>query len=185
MTELEALNQALPYLQAPVATSLEQRHPTLSALRASLATELDAVLDHGYWFNTRSITLNPDSGGLIQAPTQIRALYIDGADLVDVRGAFLWNITHSTNVFAGSLTGRVLDDLTFEEVPNAAARLALWRAALNVYVPRFGVDDVAQSIGAKAQEAQGLLEREHLRKSRYSMQSTGAVRKIRQALRGL
>ena len=188
MKLLEALNSGLPYLRAPEVTTDTARHPMVGVLRSAIQRQLDILLDRALWFNVVETELLLDNAGRIEAPANTRTLYTLGlgAPLVEARGEYLYNLTDVTDIFTEPLSVKLVQEMGFEEVPNAAASLVRWQAALEVYSQRFDAgDSTAQRLSVFAAQAEQLLEREHLRKKKFNSHSTGAAARIVSALKGL
>ena len=187
MNVLTALNAGLPYLQAPEVTSAESAHPMASRLRATLEVKTNEVLDRALWYHTTDVTLPLNAHSNIETPAQCRTLYPLGVDdIIEPRGELLWNVTKSTAIFTEPLQARVVLDLPFEHLPEAAARVVLWSAAFSVYAAIFDAQDgTAAALRTHLLTAEAALEREQLRKVRYSSLNSAAGQRILSALRGL
>lgn len=186
MKLLDALNTALPYLNAPAATSVTSKHPTIGALLAAFDVARQEVLDLSLWFNTRTVYLYPDaSTGVIFSPSRVRSLYpIDTEDIIEPRGDTLFNLTQNTTVFTDKVQFRVVDDLDFSDLPAAAAGVVLYKGAASVYVAKFGMDNTAQLLMKNQRDQEILLQREHLRKKQFNILNISAAQNIITALRG-
>ena len=187
MNVLTALNTGLPYLQAPEVTSAESAHPMASRLRSALEGKLNEVLDRALWYHTTDVTLPLNAHSNIETPAQCRTLYpLDVSDIIEPRGGLLWNVTQSTAIFSEPLKARVVLDLPFEHLPEAAARVVLWSATFSVYAALFDAQDgAAATLRTNLLMAEAALEREQLRKVRYSSMNSTAGQRILSALRGL
>lgn len=184
MKLLAALNTILPYLQAPAATSTTDRSPTVQAVLRGLGVERTTLLSKEYWFNSRRTELGTTPEGKIETPSGVLALYPEGTyDNIEVRGEYLYNLTDSTFQFDAPLKVRLVEDLPFEELPEAAASAVQWAAAIGAYVPDWGMDDSARYMAARLLEATTALDREHLRKRKYTSYNTPAAAAIVNALR--
>ena len=187
MKLLEALNSGLPYLRAPEVTTDTARHPMVGFLRSAIQRQLDTVLDRALWFNVVDTTLQLDVSGRIETPSNLRTLYTTGnlAPVVEARGEYLYNLSNTTDIFTEPLEVKLVQGLEFEEVPNAAASVVRWAAALEVYSQRFDAgDSTAKRLAMFVAQAEQLLEREHLRKKKFNSHNTGAAARIMAALKG-
>jgi hypothetical protein len=182
MNLLQAVNYILPYLgEAPV-TSLDIRHPTVAMVLDNIQTSRARLLARGWWFNELHTKLYPSSEGDISAPTQALAIYSDVN--IEERNGKIYNITDGTYVFTTPIDVKIIEDLSFEELPTYAALCIQERAAIDTYVKDFGVEKVVELIQTREKEALWALEQENLRKRKYnSLKNNRAMRYI-SALRG-
>jgi len=186
MKLLEAINRGLPKLQAPPLSGLGSLHPMGARLKAAIEDALLDMLSRGYWFNQQYLTLYPDTAGQIGTPAGMLALYPqNSSELVEARGEYLYSITNSSNVFPEPLSVALTLELPFEELPYYAANVCAVRGLYEVYCSRFDASDAsANTILRSLNEAQALLEREHLRKRRFSAAKySSAAQAIHSALR--
>ena len=185
MNVLQAVNRILPYLSEGVTTTVHDSNPVTAAVVAALDTERTLVLQQGYWFNQRSQVLALSPGGKVAVPAFCLAGYCpDVSAIVEVRDGLLLNLTDNTDVFQQAVRYDYTEDLTFEQLPAAAAEVVLWGAALTVYIPDFEVDRTAQALQQYQARAQGTLTREHMRHTRMHTLAQRGARTILNALRG-
>lgn len=170
MKLLDAVNVILPYMGEATVTSTTARNSTVAIILANIEQATTSRLSTGLWFNTRAVTLYPDSIGAIASPSNIYNWYPDSDyPLVEVRGSKMWDGANSTFVFTGTVTGTVIDKIDFEELPEYAAQAITYAAALSCYVADFGADNTYQHILGLASQAEAMLQREHLRKKQPNL----------------
>lgn len=184
MKLLTALNTILPYLQVGTVTSTTDRSPAVGSVLAALDSERLSLLNREFWFNSRETTLPLTPEGYIETPAAILGMYpLDTYENIEVRGEYLYNLSTSTQVFAGPLKVRLVDDLEFEQLPESAAEAVLYAAALAAYTPDWGVDGTSQYLAGKQSAAEATLQREHLRKRKFSACRRRTAIRIASALR--
>lgn len=186
MKLLDAMNRGLPLLQTAPVSGLDSLHPMASRLKLQISFELEDLLSKGYWFNTQEYVLVPEYDGRLHVPNNSKAIYpLDSTALVEARGDYLFDLQNNTFVFSGQMRVRCIVALDFEVLPDYAANVVLWRATHKVYCARFDASDsTAQQLSAWRSEASALLDREHLRKRRYSTLNSGPAARFLHALRG-
>lgn len=184
MKLLSAINNILPHLGENPVTSVDIRHPTVALVQDAINEAKLMLLSQGWWFNERNLTLYPSPEGEIYAPDNVLAFYcLDGQE-VDIRGERMYDIKNGTYFFTRKVEARVIDDLTFEELPNYAALVVMYAAAHNTYTKDFGVESVVQYLMKLETEARIMLQQEELRKRKYnSLKNNRAFRflKVRRA----
>lgn len=184
MKLLDAMNRALPYLQAPAVTSVDARHPMAVRVREEVEQGCTSLNSRGWWYNTVETTLPLTPAGKIEAPNDALALYTKDSTIVEIRGELLYDLTNLTDLFTSELPVRYVLDLGFESLPELAAEHVMWAAAHAVYCTRFDASDAtAQTLAGKAAQAGMYVDREHLRKKKFSILHSGAAARIIQATR--
>lgn len=171
MDLLKAVNIILPWMEENKVTTVDTRHPTVSIILSNLDHHRGLILDYGYWFNReeRRYLLTPDS--TVEAPENARTFYTKDKNLrYEIRGDLVYDLQAGSFTIPEPFEAVTLVDLPFDELPEAAANLAVWRACIDSYLPDFGVTQSVTGMQMREQNAQFLLEREHLRKSNYGTQ---------------
>jgi hypothetical protein len=166
---LTAVNNVLPFMQENPVTSLTIKHPTVALLVNKMDAARMLLLTDGYWFNDeiKTFYLTPD--GKVAVPNNLLSLYPTDKSLnYEIRGGFIYDLDNSTFTIAQSFTANITTELAFEDLPLFAALAVQWRGATEAYAGDFTVDTTAKLLKQNELEAQGLLDREHLRKRNYS-----------------
>ena len=185
MDLLTAVNNILPWMEENKVTTVDTKHPTVALILDKIDLNLEKILNEGYWFNTehKKFFLTPE--GTVNRPVNMIALYPDDASLnYEARGDKIYDLSNSTFQIPAPFEASIRVSLDFAEIPEAAARTVMWRAGIDAYVPDFGLANSVQVMMAREQEAYALLQREHLRKKRFSAMNSAAGFRYLNALRG-
>lgn len=185
MDLLTAVNNILPWMEENKVTTVDTKHPTVALILDKINLNLEKILDEGYWFNTehKKFYLTPE--GTVLRPVNLISLYPDDPSLnYEARGDLIYDLDNSTFQIPAPFEASIRTSLKFEELPESAARTIMWRAGIDAYVPDFGVAQSVQVMLAREQEAFALLQREHLRKKKFSTMRSRAGFRYLNALRG-
>lgn len=140
-SELEAVNAILASIgEAPVET-LDGPFTDAEIAQDLLKQESRGVQTQGFTFNTeRSVTLTPDSYGVIHLPQNIlRFIYTDRS--IVQRGFRLYDATNHTYEFTSSVECDLVLALPYDELPEALRRFLYFRAG-RIFQDRFGGDRI-------------------------------------------
>ena len=182
MKELTAVNYILTQMGEAPATSLEERSPSISLARSYMYLAITNMLAIKWWFNTSEAKLLPDADGLINAPSNLVAIYSKEKFNVEVIGKYVHNVTEDTNRFTGAVEVELVKDVQFENLPELAAIYVMNDALIKLYQADYGVDNNLKVIAEAANNAMQNLKREHLRKMRYN--SSHGMRHAQRVLAG-
>lgn len=182
MEILTAVNRILPVLGEHPVTSLDTKHPTLAVVIAKLGMKVDDIITQGYWFNTSAITLYPDSEGGIALPTNTLSFVPDRGYPAVARGSKLYNIETASFLWSTTVTGKRIERLAFNELPEACAQLVMYATMVTSYVTDIGLENDVQVWQGEAQAAERRLMSEHLRNMRYSTASGARFQRIKRAM---
>jgi len=182
---LTAVNNILPFMTENTVTSLSAKHPTVALILNRIENARLLALTDGYWFNEETRTFYPTPENTIAVPIDLLSMYPSDISLnYEIRGGFFYDLNLGTGTIATAFTAKAVVDLPFNQLPVFAALAIQWRAAVEVYSGDFTVDTTVQLLKGNETEARGLLEREHLRKKRYSAMRSSPGFNLRNALRG-
>lgn len=169
MKLLDAINTVLPYLGEANVTSTTARNTTVQAILQQIETAKTTLLGTGWWFNRVKVTLYPGTDARIKAPIKVLS-WLPDEGISEIRGEYLYNLDTGDYLFSSVLTGQIIQDLDFEELPNYAALVCTYMAAMAVYSADLGVDSTYQAELSKNLAINSMyLEREHLRKSNLNI----------------
>lgn len=183
MDLLTAVNLILPALGEHPVTSISVKHPTLAVIIPQVDAQRRAFLLRGWWFNEYKTTLYPDSEGGIALPTGLLSFIPDSVNCA-VRGGALFNTDTLDFLWDSSVTGSIIMDLEFDELPDSAAQYVMYSALVTAYVTDIGLEQVVQVWGNAANAAQASVTAEHLRNKRYSTLKSARFGRLSRALRG-
>lgn len=186
MDLLKAVNEILPKLGEHPVTSLDSRSPTLGVILPQIDSEIALLLQPGWWFNAfRNVELFPNSEGGIDVPDDTLS-FIPNKGQPDIvqRGEQFFNGATRSYIFTQTITGTLIQTLTFEELPESAARFVLFSALITIYATDIGLEQVVQLWQSYAQNAQANMEQEHLRHRQFTVKSSRQYQKLRRAMRG-
>jgi len=184
MKLLDAVNLVLPKVGERPITSLTAKHPTLAILLPILTQTRRTTLRRGWWFNEFDYTAYPSPEGEIDIGADTLSFIPEQADTAVVRGQRLFNPINLSYVFDGPIDGRVVHDVQFEELPEAAASYVFNSALVEMYATDLGVTDELRVWQSLAGTAWSELLSEHLRQRRHSTRKSRKWAKLRNALRG-
>lgn len=169
MKLLDAINNILPHLgENPVTTSDSSKNPTVAIILDSIEEAKTTLITKGWWFNERTITLFPSSENEIFAPTNVLAFYPTDGRRVEIRADKMYDLDNGTFLFTEKVEGRLVDNLTFEELPTYAALVIQYKAAISVYTKDFGPESTIQVLSKGERESYDMLMTEHLRKRKFN-----------------
>lgn len=185
MKVLDAVNRILPFLEESPTTTVYDNRPVTAAVVAALDAERGLLLQAGWWFNQRTCTLQLSAEKTVAVPSNCIAGYCpDLPDVIEVRDGFLLNLTTGTTEFSSPVLYQYLEDVSFPNLPAAAAEVVLWSAAFTAYIPDFEFDRTAQVLQTRRDQAAELLMREHLRHRKLNIKQYKVANSILSALRG-
>ena len=187
MELLKAVNEILPKLGEHPVTSLESKNPTLGVILPQIDSEIDSVLQSGWWFNTFDVDLFPNSEGEIDVPEDTLSFVAKAGQTPLVqRGERFYNKQDRSYVFpvGTKISGKLYQRMSFEELPQSAAKFVLYSALVTIYATDIGLEQVVQLWSTAATQAQALMEQEHLRQMKYTIKQSRRYGKLRRAMRG-
>jgi hypothetical protein len=182
---LTAVNNILPFMTENIVTSISSKHPTVALILNRIEATRLLVLTDGYWFNEEVRTYYPSPSGDIAVPIDLLSMYPCDISLnYEIRGGFFYDLNKGTPLIPDKFEAKSIVDLPFNHLPIFAALAIQWRAAVEVYSGDFSVDTTVQLLKSNETEARALLDREHLRKKRFSTMRSLPGAHLRNALRG-
>lgn len=185
MQLLDAVNSILPKLGEHPVTSLDSKSPTLGVILPEIDNQLALCLQTGWWFNAFHTTLFPNSEGYIDVPEDTLSFVSDNTfPIIIQRGELFFRQDTRSYFFDAPVSGRLIQSMTFEELPTSAARFVMYSALVIIYLTDIGLEQVVQSWGSQANIAQAAMEQEHLRQRNFSIRQSRRYRNLRRAMRG-
>lgn len=122
MHDLQIINAMLRQeAQQPVA-SLTDTHPMIPTCLGIIQEERNALLSRGWWFNTVTVTLQPNSEGAVLEPTN--ALQTHARGYVPVDGRLM---TYDGRNPPGPVKAKLFLHMTTQQLPEVAAAHLLAR----------------------------------------------------------
>lgn len=116
MQDLQIINAMLRQeAQQPVA-SLTDTHPMIPTCLGIIQEERNALLSRGWWFNTVTVTLQPNSEGAVLEPTN--ALQTHARGYVPVDGRLM---TYDGRNPSGPVKAKLFLHMTTQQLPEVAA----------------------------------------------------------------
>lgn len=188
MDLLKAVNEILPKLGEHPVTSLDSRSPTLGVILPQIDSEIALLLQPGWWFNKATdVDLYPNSEGELDVPDDTLS-FVPNRDMPDIvqRGEQFYNGQTRSYLFPVGvpIRGTLIQTMTFDLLPESAARFVLFSALITIYATDIGLEQVVQLWQSYAQNAQSNMEQEHLRHRRYNIRESRQYQKLRRAMRG-
>lgn len=184
MQLLSAVNLVLPKLGERPVTSLEVKHPTLAILLPIIAQTQVNTLQRGWWFNEYDYTAYPNLQGEIDIGVDALSFVPDCEGTAIIRGQRLFNPKTLTYVFTGPVSGSLVQNVVFEELPESAATYVFYSALIEAYTTDLGVTQELQVWQGLAARAWSDLLAEHLRQRKHSTRKSRRWQKLTNALRG-
>lgn len=184
MELLTAVNLVLPKLGERPVTSLTVKHPTLAVLLPIIEQTQANTLMRGWWFNEFKYTAYPGPTGEIDIGVSTLSFIPDEANVAVVRGQRLFNPVTLSYVFEEAVTGKVIQNVAFEELPESAATYVFNSALIEAYTTDLGVTQeltVWQNLAARAWND---LLAEHLRQRKHSTRNSRRWRQLIYSLQG-
>ena len=184
MKLLNMVNLVMPKLGERPVTSLEQRHPTLAVLLPIVTQNRISALMKGWWFNEYNTTIVPDVDGFLNIGLDTLSFVAECPDTAVQRGARLFNPVTMSFSYTAAVKGRIVQDVAFDELPEAAAQYVFYSALIEAYTTDIGVTNELQIWTSRAQAAYSDLIAEHLRQKKYSTRGSPRWRRYINALQG-
>lgn len=181
MTELEAVNMILRRLGEDAVTSIDVPYPTVSIARPALAEARKALLLEEWFFNKFEWQYLQPALGKLQVPDGVLAVYPKEPQRFTWTGKYIRDAVTGGHVDT-PVQVCIVQDIPFDELPHAAQLAITLKAAYDVYVQDFGLDDSASTIQQDAMQAYRLLGAEHTRHRKYT---TRTKRQWARMLQGL
>lgn len=127
MSELEAVNMLLESIgEAPVNT-LESGLSEAHIARQTLTQASRKCQSRGWWFNTETVTLSPNTDKEIHLPANCLKVET-GLEHIVYRGSRLYDRADNTYKFEGQVRAQLVIGLSFDELPEVARHYIAVRA---------------------------------------------------------
>lgn len=182
MELLNAVNLIMPKLGERPVTSLVTPHPTLAVILPIVAQKQRDTLKKGWWFNEYTYTAQPDVDGRINLGADTLRFIPDCRGTVALRGLRLFDTVNLTDVFTAAVTGRITQNVEFDELPESAAQFVFYAAMCDAYATDIGVTADLQEWKGMAAVAWSDLIGEHLAQRRPNTRDQRAWLKLRRAM---
>lgn len=184
MELLTAVNLVMPKLGERAVTSLTTKHPTLALLLPIIEQTLRTSLQRGWWFNEFEYTAYPSPEGEIDIGAEALSFVPDYDGVAVVRGQRLYNPQTLSYVFTEPVTGKVIQYVQFDELPESAASYVFNSALIEAYATDVGVTQELSVWQTNAARAWNDLLAEHLRQRKFSTRKSRRWRQLISAMRG-
>lgn len=184
MNQLDAVNLILPKLGEHPVTNLNSRNPTLGVILPLFDKTIKDVIGPGWWFNTYDTTFAPDpKTGFIEVSKDMMT-FVAAEHVTSIRGRRLHNSAANTFVWDGSVKGKAIDFVPFDELPESVASLVFYHVATLACVTDIGLTEEVRVWQSQIAPAYAIMQSEHLRNMRYSTTKSRRYSNLRRALRG-
>ena len=174
MTKLEAVNICLKSIGEPQVDSLAAVDLDVQ-VASDLVDEVSrTVLNKGWNWNTRVVTLTPDNNGHILLPANTAKIDTAETDYYTnavQRGTKLFDLKNGTYVFTKSMKLEIVELLPFEDVPLSAKCFIAYQAAMMMQQRYLGSDGVDKNLKEKTKEAWNDMLRDDLKSGDNNMLS--------------
>jgi Tail tubular protein len=182
MRLLDAVNLVLSRVGEHPVTSVTAKHPTLAILLPEIELELKTCLLRGWWFNEYDYTAYPDSEGRIALGTECLR-FVPKCAYAAMRGQDLYNTRTRSYKWDDAVSGRIIEYVPFDRLPESAAQFVFYKAAVNTYIQDIGLTNEVQAWASNALMAEQQLLSEHLANKKYSSAKLHTFQRITSALR--
>lgn len=178
---IDAVNTVLRELGEPPVSSTDEQYPTLDIILPALEQNRLKVLEERWWFNHYTkYVVELDVHGQCIPPTNTLMFYPDNPNLV-YNGMRV--VDQSGNDPTENVTGTLVVDVPFNDMPLVAKRYVAYLTARDAYGTDVGVDNVLQTIIARLQESYALLGKTHTRQAKVNSRRRDVLQRWRRALR--
>lgn len=184
MKLLDAVNSVLPKLGERPVTSLEIKHPTLSVLLPIFTRVRRETLNRGWWFNEYPHKFYPGLDGEIALGTDTLTFVPDCPDYAVQRGDKLFNPQTLTAIFDGPVSGRLTQDVQFDDLPESMGSYVFYNSLVEGYATDIGMAQELQIWQSLSGLAWSNLIGEHLRQKKHNSRRLRTFRRINYAMRG-
>lgn len=125
MQDLDIVNAMIRQEAEQPLASLTDPHPMVPVCLGIIVEERNALLAQGWWFNTVTVTLQPDSDGAVREPTNAIQTRAEGYVPVD-RRLMTWDGKDPQ----GPVTAKLFLFMTTQQLPEVAAAHLMARCRL-------------------------------------------------------
>lgn len=167
MQLLTAVNTILPKLGEHTVTSVDAKHPTVAIIQNAISEAQRTTLLRGWWFNTHSTTLYPDSEKNIALPADTLKVFTPNASGIQ-RGTQLYNADTLSFAWDSPVKVDLTVGLDFELLPESAANYVLYSGCVQAYTTDIGLEQVVQMWQQESNNAFNDMLGEHLKNRRFS-----------------
>lgn len=183
MQLLECVNTCLSAMGEARVTSPTVRHPTVDLINSTIVMKKRQLLEKGWYFNKSEVKMFPALDGTMEYPVDTLSVVGACGEILVPRGGKLFDMDNNTNQFTEPKTLFIAYDVEFEDLPECAANVIMYRSAREVYVGDLGADTSVQNMLANEVASYSTLELLHIRNMRYSTRQLPGWVKLRRALR--
>ncbi len=182
MTQLEAVNLILRALSEHTVSSVEIRHPSVTLALDWMDIAREELNGGEWWYNKYRITLPVQNDGRVQVPANTLSFVPDSFEGVLIDG-YLYNQSTQSYQFTSDVSGVLVVNSGFDNLPPAAQRVVAFKAALYAYDNDVG-DNPPQRYERGFAEALESLSAAHSRQRRFNARSRRAWQRYENARRG-
>lgn len=149
MDRLEIIQEMLTSAGEYATDTELDNHPDVSKCRRVIDSVLSDMLGEGYMFNSRTMTLQPDSTNKIPLGDSVMSVDLtDNSKIFVKRDGYVYNITDDTFTFTSGQECNIVYKMSVEDLPPAAATYVKWNC-----VCRFlANEDIGGTMYKKAEE---------------------------------
>lgn len=146
LDKLGAVNLILRKLGEIPVTNIDEPYPTLAVALPALDEAQVTVLSEGYWFNTfYGTTLQPLTDGRVLVPLDCLKFFPEEARFA-FTGTQIRDSETANEFLFEPVKGRLIVNMTFEQLPQVARYAIAYMAAADVYRNDIGPDETYMDI---------------------------------------
>jgi len=179
MQRLDVLNECLETMGHTPLTSIDERHPLRAPALAKLDQKNRTIQAKGWWFNMEDVTLTPDVSGKVILPGDCLEFRSDVHRYVK-RGAVLYNLDDSTDIFTADVKGVIIRLIPFDDVCEQMAEFIAATTVKDFQLAYDGDSDKQNKLARRVAEASVNVNAEHTRQSKQNaIASNYTIQRIR------
>lgn len=162
-TRLEIVNAMLSVNGEAPASSVESTNPAVIQAANALDRLNKKVQARGWWFNKETITLSPDTDGVVVLPQNTLAVDpVDTNSPYVQRGDSLYDKINNTRDIGETVKCRLKLLLPVEDMPETAAAYLMDKACKEYYTDDDGDEQKIRNLEKREAESYAYFFREHL-----------------------
>ncbi len=165
---LSVVNSCLALMGEVPVEALTEDHDFIPAALRVLDDTSRTVQSKGYWFNTESLTVEPDEDGYINLPGDVVSVRITDHEYIK-RGAKLYDRANGTDVFEDAVTMQVIRELPFDELVAEAQTFIGLKTEYKFQMTYDGDSTKTRQLLSDMTEARIELNRAHIRNTRLNV----------------
>ena len=96
----------------------------------------------------------------------------------------MYDMGNRTFKFDSKITGRYIEALDFEDLPESVANYVWYSTLVQAYLTDIGLEQIVEQWNNEAQSAEAVATAEHLRNMKHSTKKSPRYARLRRGMRG-